>query len=135
MERKANYLAWLACPVYNALLGMGWYSIFRIPWMMAHGMSQDSIDRMPNPALPYIISFVCALISAFILDWLFRRMNVSGWLDGLKTGAAIGLFGLMGMIVMMQFALHPFHLALIDGGFAFLLYTGYGLIIGGWQKK
>jgi hypothetical protein len=135
MERKTNYLALIACPVYNALLGMGWYSIFRIPWMMGHGMTKDSIEHMANPALPYIVSFSFALVSAFLLNGIFRRMNVSGWLDGLKTGVTIGLFCLMSWIVMILFALHPIDLALIDGGYAFFLFTGYGLIIGGWQKK
>jgi hypothetical protein len=135
MQSKTNYLALIACPIANALLGMGWYGTFKMRWMFAHGLTQSEIDANVNPWLPYAASVGFALVSAFLLDWLFRRMGVSGWLDGLRTGASIGLFGLMGITVMILFSHHSLDIALIDGGFGFVLYTIYGLILGAWPKK
>ncbi|MEI6410798.1 MAG: DUF1761 domain-containing protein [Bacteroidota bacterium] len=135
MENRTNYLAILLCPIINAVLGMAWYGIFRIEWMMGHGFTQ--YDFLNDPAGPtkYILAVIGALATAYILNMLFKRMGVTTLMDGLKTGAAIGFFGLSGIIVCFKFAMHPWSIAMIDGGFAFLLFVLYGAVLGGWQKK
>lgn len=62
-------------------------------------------------------------------------MGVLGWLDGLKTGAAIGLFSMVGVFTLNAFSLRPMELSWIDGGYAFVLFCLYGAVIGGWQKR
>jgi hypothetical protein len=132
---KTNYLALVACGVANALLGMGWYGIFADKWMAGHGITEEMVENMANPGMTYGLSFAVAVISAWILNWLFQRMNVNDWMDGAKTGAAIGLFGLLGTIVANMYALKSFELSFVDGGFVLLQFAVFGAIIGGWQKR
>lgn len=132
---KTNWLAIIVCPIANMLLGMAWYGAFAMPWMQGHGLTQEMMEQTSNPGIAYAVSFGGSFVSAFILNLLFQRLGVKGLVDGVKSGAAVGFFGLMGTIVMFQFAMKPFSLSLIDGGFAFLLFVVYGAILGGWQKK
>lgn len=134
MENKTNYLAIVVCPLINMALGMTWYSIFDKPWMEGHSLTMERVTANQSPTL-YITSVVGSLISAYMLNLIFQRLGVRSLMDGLKSGAAIGLFGLLGTIVSYSFSLLPLPLALIDGGFAFVLFTLYGIVLGGWQKK
>ena len=124
----------IACPIANHLLAKGWYGIFKMRWMFAHGLTEAEIDTAARPWLPPLAGAVCAAVAALLFLWLFRRMGVRGWLDGLRTGAAIGLLTLMGISVMILFSRHSFEIALIDGGYNFLTISLYGLITGALRK-
>jgi len=132
---KTNYLAIAACALVNIALGMGWYGAFSQPWMDGHGLTMEDATSMENPYLPHIVGVATALTFGFLLTMIFRRMGVGGWIDGAMTGAAIGLFGLLGTIVGNMYSMSPFSLSLIDGGYAFLQFVIFGAIIGGWQKR
>jgi hypothetical protein len=134
MGTKTNYLAIAACAVVNMLLGMTWYGVFDDAWMAGHGLTMAEIEANAS-ATPYIIAVVMALSSSFVMDLIFRRMGVSGWQDGAKTGAAFGFFVLMTFLMSYGFSQKPFSLSLLDGGFGFALFTLFGAIIGGGQKK
>lgn len=135
MQNKTNYLALIVCPIINMALGMGWYGIFQIDWMAGHGLTQEGMNIDSGGATKYILSVVGSLATAYILNLIFKRMGVNTLADGIKTGAAIGFFGLSGTIVGYKFAMHAWSIALIDGGFTFLLFVLYGAVLGGWQKK
>lgn len=115
-------------------LGMTWYGVFSQAWMDGHSLTMERISANQSPTL-YITSVVGSLISAYLLNLIFQRLGVRTLMDGLKSGAAIGLFGLLGTIVSYNFSLLSLPTALIDGGFAFVLFTLYGIVLGGWQKK
>lgn len=132
---KINYLAVICCLFVNMLLGMAWYSAFDKPWMEGNGLTMDMINNAPNPAMKYITSMVIAVICGLVISLIFQRLGVTGWQDGAKSGAAIGFLGLLSMIMNYGFAMRPFSLALIDGGFLFVLFTLFGALLGGWQKK
>lgn len=136
MSTKINYLALLACVFVNIGLGMVWYGpLFAEKWMTFNSLTRERVESMPNGPMPYIVSMVGALISGYVLSLLFRRMGVSGWQDGLKTGAAIGLLLLVITFMNYAFSLRPTELAFIDGGYSFILFCLYGAVIGGWQKR
>lgn len=132
---KINYLAVICCLFINMLLGMAWYSAFDKPWMEGNGLTMDMITNAPNPAMKYITSMVIAVICGLVISLIFQRLGVTGWQDGAKSGAAFGFLGLLSMIMNYGFAMRPFSLALIDGGFLFVLFTLFGALLGGWQKK
>ncbi|MEZ4921121.1 MAG: DUF1761 domain-containing protein [Saprospiraceae bacterium] len=130
---KTNYLAILACAVINMLLGMGWYGVFAKPWMEGHGLSPEDAENMSG--MNYGVSIGAALVAALIVSMIWRRMGVCTWADGLKSGAALGVLGLVGTIVGYMFAQINFETSMIDGGFAFIQMTLFGLVLGGWVKK
>jgi len=132
---KINYLAVICCLFINMLLGMAWYGVFSQPWMDGNGLNMDMIANAPNPAMKYITSMVIAVICGLVISLIFQRLGVTGLQDGAKSGAAIGFLGLLSMIMNYGFAMRPFSLALIDGGFLFVLFTLFGALLGGWQKK
>ncbi|MFN4984815.1 MAG: hypothetical protein ACK5BQ_08650 [Ignavibacteria bacterium] len=69
-------------------------------------------------------------MSAVILTLILKRMRIRGWKEGLYTGAGIGLIALLGTIVGNWYAMRPFVVSLVDGGFAFLQYAAYCAVIG-----
>ena len=132
---KTNYLALVACGVANIVLGMGWFGAFSQEWMDGHGITQEMVEGMENPGMVYGISFAVALATAYLITTLMQRMDVKDWMDGAKIGLTIGLFGFLGSIVANMYALNPFSLSLVDGGFVLLQFTVFGAILGGWQKR
>jgi hypothetical protein len=131
---KINYLAIAACVLINMGLGMSWFGVFAQPWMEGHGLTQAVIEQNAS-AKPYIATIIGSLVSGYVMSLLFQRMNVSGWQDGAKAGAAIG-----GMMFFVTYASYMFAqkssaLASMDGGYMFILYVLYGALLGGWQKK
>jgi hypothetical protein len=124
---KINYLAVAACIVINMGLGMTWFGVFAEPWMAGHGLTQEIIEKNTSPA-PYISTIVAALVSGYV-------MNVQGLADGAKVGAAIGSLLFFSTFASYMFALKSPSFGAMDGGYMFILYTLYGALLGGWQKK
>jgi hypothetical protein len=131
---KTNYLAIAACVLVNMGLGMSWYGIFAEPWMAGHGITMQQIESNTSP-MPYIATIIAALVSGYLLNGLFQRMGVKGWQDGLKTGATIGIFLFLATVASYLFSLKSINIALLDGAYMLILFTLYGTLIGGWQKK
>jgi Protein of unknown function (DUF1761) len=131
---KINYLAVAACIVINMGLGMSWFGVFAQPWMSGHGLTQAMIDQAMSPK-PYLATIIGSLVSGYVMSLLFQRMNVSGWQDGGKVGAAIGGLMFFSTYASYMFSLKSSALASLDGGYMFVLYALYGALIGGWQKK
>jgi Protein of unknown function (DUF1761) len=131
---KINYLAVAACVIINMGLGMSWFGVFAKPWMDGHGLTMEMINNNTS-AKPYIATIIGSLVSGYVMSLLFQRMNVRGWQDGLKVGAAIGGLMFFSTYASYMFSLKSSALASLDGGYMFVLYALYGALLGGWQKK
>jgi Protein of unknown function (DUF1761) len=131
---KINYLAVAACIVINMGLGVSWFGVFDQPWMDGHGLTLEMINKNAS-AKPYIATIIGSLVSGYVMSLLFQRMNVIGWQDGVKVGAAIGGLMFFSTYASYMFSLKSSVLAALDGGYMFVLYALYGALIGGWQKK
>lgn len=127
---KKSALVIIACVVINMVLGMAWYGAFSQPWMDANLLTMEKIQVTGNATPGYILSMVVAAVSALILTLILKRMRIRGWMEGLYTGAGIGLIALLGTIVGNWYAMRPFVVSLVDGGFAFLQYTAFCAVIG-----
>jgi hypothetical protein len=131
---KTNYLAVAACILVNMGLGMTWYGIFAQPWMDGHGLTMQQIESNAS-ATPYIVTALASLVSGYVISQLFQRMGVNGWQDGALAGAAIGSLLFVTTVASYMFSLKSMNIALLDGGYMFVLAVLYGTLIGGWQKK
>jgi hypothetical protein len=130
---KINYLAVLVILILGQLIPMGWYSAFQKPWMKYNNLT---IEMGNNGGMtPYIASIIYAGSLAWVLAWIFKRMNIQSAMDGLKTGFLMGV-PMMLFYSMMQnlFAMRPYPLSWIDGGYGIILFSVSGLILGGWRK-
>jgi hypothetical protein len=127
---KKSALVIVACVVANMLIGMAWYGVFSQPWMDANLLTMEKIQASGNATPGYILSMAVAAVSAIILTLILKRMRINGLVDGLLTGAGIGLIALLGTIVGNWFAMRPFVASLVDGGFAFVQYAAFCAIIG-----
>jgi hypothetical protein len=127
---KKSALVIIACVVVNMVLGMAWYGVFSQPWMDANLLTMEKIQASGNATPGYILSMAVAAVSAIILTLILKRMRINGLVDGLLTGAGIGLIALLGTIVGNWFAMRPFVASLVDGGFAFVQYAAFCAIIG-----
>lgn len=142
MERKTNWLAIVTSAVAGMVIGFLWYgALFNKLWMDGNGFTMEGEKMLKNGVevpmsfTPMIVNTVVMAVYALIMDWLFKKMNVSTWQTGATIGAAIGLIMLLGVLVGNMFAMNPMSLTLVDGSYSFVLFTVIGAIVGGWRKK
>ncbi len=130
---KINYLAVLVILILGQIIPMGWYSAFQKPWMDYNHLTMEMGNNAG--AIPYIASIIYAGSLAWVLAWIFSRMKIESAMEGLKTGFLLSLpFSLFYNIMINFFAMRPYPLSWIDGGYGIVLFSISGLILGGWRK-
>ena len=113
------------------MIGGLWYSplLFQKSWMAANGQSEERL-RSGNPAIVFGGAFLLNLVAAFVLAlWLKER--AADIQDAASAGFAVGL-GLVATSigVIYLFERRPLALWLVNGGYAAVLFTAMGAIIG-----
>ena len=71
-----------------------------------------------------------AWYGVFSQPWMNANLLTMEKIEGLFTGAGIGLIALLGTIVGNWYAMRPLVVSLVDGGFAFAQYAAFCAIIG-----
>jgi hypothetical protein len=146
MERKTNWLAIAACVVAGMVTGFLWYGfLFNEQWMAGNGFTMEGTGEsqkmfkngveIPMSATPMIVNTVIMVVYALLVNWLLGKMNVGNWQAGATVGAVIGLIMALGILTGNMFAQNPMSLTLVDGSYSLVVFTLFGAIIGGWQKK
>ena len=142
MDRKTNWLAVAAAVVSGMVIGFLWYGVlFNTQWMAGNGITMEGEKMFKNGAeipmtfTPMIFNLVCMVVYALLINWLLGKMNISTWASGATVGASIGLIMLLGVITGNLFAANPTSLSMVDGSYSFVMFTLFGAIMGGWQKK
>jgi len=136
-ELKINHLAVLVAVVLQFVLGFLWYGnvLFGEAWMGMVGLDMATIEADPPGAEEWITNIVSAVISMYVLAWLYTRINVTSWLQGLLIGLLIGFaFVLLSIMTSGMFAKDPYGLAWITGGFTTAGFAIGGAILGAWKK-
>ena len=136
-ELKINHLAAIVCIILLHVLGAIWYGpLFGESWMGAIGLTMADAEANPPGAGVWITNFVNSALAVYVLAWLFTRLNVTSAVDGLLKGVLIGAaFQLMPVMAGNMFAMAPYELAWINGGFYMAGWGLCGLILGVWTKK
>jgi len=123
-----EYLGVLVAAVASYAFGAMWYMMLAKPWMEAAGLSEDDVNRK-NP-LPFIISFVAAILVAGMMRHAFAQAGIEGANKGLWAGFGLGAFIAAPWIVTnYAFAGRPMRLMFIDGGYAIVGCSIMGLIL------
>ena len=76
-DLKINYLALLVAVILQFGLGFLWYGpLFGEPWMEMVGLDTAAIEANPPGAGVWITNVVAAVLSLYVLAWLFVKLNV-----------------------------------------------------------
>jgi hypothetical protein len=135
-ELKINHLAVLVAVVLQFVIGFLWYGpIFGDAWMGMVGLDMATIEADPAGAGEWITNLVSAVVSMYVLAWLFTKIPVTSLVKGLFTGLLIGFaFVLMSIMTSGMFAKDPYGLAWITGGFTTVGLGVGGAVLGAWKK-
>lgn len=127
-----NIWAVFAAAASSFLLGGLWYSpvMFLKPWNRAMQRSDD--DQQPHPARVFGLSFLFALLSAFLFAQLL------GPAPDLRYAIHMGLIVGFGFVaacfgINYQFADRPFSALFIDGGYHTAQFVLFGVVLGLWH--
>lgn len=113
--------------------GAAWYMTFGKPWMKAAGIpiGLDGKPKGGGSPMPFVISFVAALLMAGLMRHVFAMAGIDGAAKGLVAGLGVGLFILAPWVAMnYAYAMRPKALTVIDGGYAIVGPAVIGLILG-----
>ncbi|CAD5270284.1 MULTISPECIES: DUF1761 domain-containing protein [unclassified Imperialibacter] len=130
---KINHWAILVIVVLGQVIPALWYGMFAETWMRLNNLTEA--DVMSGGSTPYISSVITAIVFAYVLAWLFKRMNVGSAADGAKTAFIMAVsFSLLMHMTVNFFSMRPYGLAWVDGGADLVVWTLAGTILGGWRK-
>ncbi len=110
-------LAVLTAAAAAWVFGAIWYSVMAQRWLDAADLDEDSIDRA-NP-VPYVLSFVCAVVVAGMTRHILASSGVTSFGGGFISGLGLGLFIAVPWIATNYlYAQRKPSLMLIDGVYA-----------------
>jgi len=135
---RINHAAVWTLVVVHQLIGWGWYSVFGETWLNLHARTMTDIDRTHNVGA-YLLAAAAAIVTNYLLAWLFSRLNVNTALAGLQI-ALLCWFGFLfveyaTIAVFSAFETNPWPLVAIDMGRPLLAWGISGLVLGGWNRK
>lgn len=135
--KNINHAAVWVCVVLLAGLGFLWFdALFGEPWMKMVGLSMADIEASPPGAGVWITNFIATVAPLYVLAWLLNKMNVESGMGGAGIGLLIS-FSFVFLTIMNgnMFAMKPYALAWITGGYGMVAMTLSGFILGAWRKK
>ena len=124
---QINWLAVLVAAVAYFILGALWYSkiLFANMWIKAHGIDMNDPNGRKGLGMMMFLSFVGFFIVCIGLEMLVVKLDLSGYMSGIKLGLATGVcFSMMALSITYLYTRKPISLHLIDG-----LYHVIGQII------
>ncbi len=123
-----EYVGVLVAAVASYAFGAAWYMILGKQWMEAAEISAADVDRK-NP-LPFIISFVGAILVAGMMRHAFASAGIDTANKGLWAGFGLGAFIAAPWIVTnYAFAGRSMRLMFIDGLYAIVGCTIMGIVL------
>lgn len=122
-----NYVAVLVAAIAGFGFGAAWYMTLGKRWMEALGMKERP---EPSPA-PFIFSFLCQLVMAWVLAGLIGHLGEITVLRSVVSAMFVWAgFVAAPMIVNHRFQGSPWMLTLIDAGHWLGVLVVMGMVIG-----
>ena len=130
-----NYVAILAAAVAAWLSGAAWYGVLGKQWLAALGWTEADMmgpdGKRRIPVGPMILSFVAALIMAFLLSGLMAHVGPLSVRSGIISGALVWVgFVVTTIAVNNAFQRRKPMLTVIDSGHWLLALVVQGAVIG-----
>ena len=126
---EVNWIAVIAAAASAFVLGGIWYGpLFGKKWQTLVGLTDEQMQEA-NMAKVFGGAFLLSLIAAFVFAMFLGPKP--GIQFATAAGASAGLCWVAATFgINYLFAQRPFALWLIDGGYATLMFTLFGLVIG-----
>ncbi len=105
MEITVNYLAIILAAVANMVIGFLWYSEMLLgkPWMKAMGYTKEALKaEQKKMGKFYGLSFVVAIITAFVLSHVMTMSENFFHYDMLSTGLISAFWMWLGFVMPVQ---------------------------------
>lgn len=133
---KVNHGAVWVCVVLLTGLGFLWYGpLFGEAWMGHVGLDMEIIEQNQPGAGIWISNLIATVVPLYVLAWLFVKIGVDSALQGAFIGFLIAFsFVFLTEMVSNMFALRPYALAWITGGYNLVGLALSGAILGSWRK-
>lgn len=132
---EINWLAVLVGSLAYFFLGAIWYSklLFAPRWITYTKIDMNNPNAKKSIAGIMSASFVWMVITSVALAILRDRLDLSGWMSGLKVGALTGIsFGASAISVSYLYEKRPLGLHLINNGYTVLGNILAAVIIFSW---
>lgn len=138
MNVEINYLAVLVAAVVSMGVGFFWYSPFGLgkPWMRLKGYSQEQLKNEQNKmGILYGLSFVIALITAYVLSHVMALSDYFYGYPAIQTGLTSAFWSWLGFMMPVQttatiFGDKKWELLCIDTGYQLFSLLAMGVVIG-----
>ena len=132
-----NYINWLAvlCGALGYfMLGAIWYSaLFKKSWIAMTKIDPNDPELKKGAGAIMFLSFIFMFITSVGIAVLRTRLDISGWMSGVKLGMLTGLcFGAIAISISYVYEKRPFGLHLINGGYTLLGNIIAAVIICSW---
>jgi len=133
---KINHVAvWILVLVHQIIGGM-WYSQIGFAGIWTELMGKSTSDFQNAGFMPFIFSIVSAIIMVYSMAWLFKKLKVENFANGLRYAFIFWFaFLFVELATFNSFELRPFELTLIDAGKSLVTFLITGLILGVWKKN
>ncbi|MCR9254244.1 MAG: DUF1761 domain-containing protein [bacterium] len=133
---KINHTAVFVSALATQFIPPLWYDkvFFGLRWMELNNMVEEDFANF-DMIFGLTLSFATGLAAAYMIAWIFQKINVESGLDGLKYSLLIWLaFVFMEVATQNFFSLRSFELTLIDMSAVLIQYEIIGIILGVWRK-
>lgn len=138
MNVPVNYLAVLLAAVAAMAVGFAWYSpmLFAKPWMKLMGLTMEKMKEAKQEMMKtYAISFVLALVTAYILSHVMTFSENFFHYSRLATGLSSAFWMWLGFIMPVQatdvlFGGKKWSLFGINTGYQLVAVLAMGIVLG-----
>lgn len=133
-----DYINWVAvfCGALGYfMLGALWYSklLFAPKWIILTKVDMSNPDAKKGVGVIMFASFILMFVTSLGIAIIRARLDVSGWMSGVKLGLLSGLCsGAMAISISYLYEKRPAGLHLINGGYTVIGNIISGIIICSW---
>lgn len=127
-----EYLNVLAAAAASWVFGAVWYMALAKPWMKAARipMTPDGKPNGNGSPLPFVLSAITMVIVAGFMRHIFATTGIATPGAGALAGLGIGLFFITPWTMINNaYAMRPFSLTMIDGGYSTIGCMLIGLVL------
>ena len=130
-----NWIATLVGAIAYFALGAPWYSfLFQKKWIEYTGVSMTDPNAKKGMAAIMFGSFIMMFVCSIAISVLASRLDLSGWMSGLKLGLLTGIcFAFTSMAINMLYEKKPIGLYFINGAYQVLGNIIAAIIICSWR--